>query len=98
MSALCKRNFLRCQLSGSVPLQPPYDSARDENDRCRCRNGPTCDPLRPCDARDLRLIALKGLLLFLAFGFLARGRERDELLDIGNCQVTGVCEQRVPVN
>src|SRR5262245_18958490 len=46
-----KRNFLRRQLSGFVPLQPPYNATRDEDHRCHCRKGPTCDPLRTCGAR-----------------------------------------------
>src|SRR5262249_5643013 len=91
-----------------APLDPTHDATGNEDYRCHSRKCPTCDPLRTCDAclrlrgaslscfylSDLHLIALEGLLPFLAFGFLACGRERDELLDIGNGQVTGVCEQR----
>src|SRR5215467_2095541 len=93
LSALCKRNFLPRQLSGFVRLQrcfvrlpPRYDPSRDEGDRGHCRKGPTCDPLRACDAclrvrgaslgclylSDLRLIALEGLFPLLVLGLLAR--------------------------
>jgi len=68
-----QRNLLPCQLLGL----PRYDATRDEDDRCHCRKGPTCDPLRACDAclrvrgaslgclylSNLRLIALEGLFL-----------------------------------
>jgi hypothetical protein len=81
LSALCKRNFLPCQLSGFVPLEPTYNATGNKDYRCSGSNGPTCNPLQACGASlgcfylsDLRLLALK-LLAFipkpLRFGLLA---------------------------
>ena len=63
-----------------VPLEPPYNTSRNENYRCNGRKGPTRDPLQACSAglrscgaslgclylSDLRLIAREGLLSLLA--------------------------------
>src|SRR5262249_56532494 len=66
LSALCKRNFLPCQLSCFVPLEPTYNATGDKDYRCSGSNGPTCNPLQARGASlgclylsDLRLLALK---------------------------------------
>src|SRR5262249_39214599 len=75
------RNFLHCQLSCFVPLEPTYNATGDKDYRCSGSNGPTCHPLQARGASlgcfylsDLRLIALE-LRAFipkpLRFGFLA---------------------------
>src|SRR5262249_36557904 len=65
-SALCKRNFLRRQLSCFVQLQIRYGCTCDQYDRSHRGNGPTCNPLQARGASlgclylsDLRLLALK---------------------------------------